>query len=67
MTIIDEEIVFIVFEDSHELHRESLLKTNVEQEIKSLDNNFEIYSLKSNGSKLTFFQIFCPLIKIILY
>lgn len=53
LTIADEKIVFIVFEDGHELIRESLLKTTIEEEF-DCDKNFIIFSLKFNGSKLTF-------------
>jgi len=45
--------VFIVFEDGHELIRESILKKNVDQEFKSdkNDENIKVYSIKFNGSK----------------
>jgi len=48
--------VFTVFEDGHELIRESLLKTNVEQEFKS-DGNVEVYSLRYNGSKFITYSV----------
>ncbi len=41
----------MVFEDGNELIRETLLKTNVEQEF-NLDINVSVYGVKSNGSKL---------------
>lgn len=42
--------MFIVFEDEHELLRESILKKNVDQEFDS-DENIKVYSIKFNGSK----------------